>query len=332
MKQYLRKLTLIVADATGNGFDFGDFRVVFSVKRGDFQTPNSLDARVFNLSDKTAKLISGTEFTQVMLSAGYQFPGETGNVGVLFRGTIKQFRQGRINQKDSYVDITAADGDEAYNFAPIFVSIPGGNNQGQIAQQIQSALAAQGINQKITMGYMPNLPPNNLVRGKVLYGMARDEARDFAWANSCKWSIQDGAFTLIPYTSYIAGGAVPLISVATGLLGVPEQTQAGINIKTLLNPNIKIGQLIQLDSQINQFRLGLDLPSQATNPLLATSTVTNQQGLYYVMVANHVGDTRGQDWYSDLVCLAIDATVPSADAINALFKIGPVPIARYGGT
>ena len=26
------------------------------------------------------------------------------------------------------------------------------------------------------------------------------------------------------------------------------------------------------------------------------------------MVADHYGDTRGNDWYSELTCLAIDAT------------------------
>ncbi|MDR3453569.1 MAG: DUF927 domain-containing protein [Rhodoferax sp.] len=35
---------------------------------------------------------------------------------------------------------------------------------------------------------------------------------------------------------------------------------------------------------------------------------TKHDGLYYVMVANHNGDTRGNDWYTDLICLSIDAT------------------------
>ena len=28
-----------------------------------------------------------------------------------------------------------------------------------------------------------------------------------------------------------------------------------------------------------------------------------------MMVAEHHGDTRGQDWYTDMTCLAVDATL-----------------------
>jgi hypothetical protein len=335
--QYLRQLSLVVADNSGAGLDFGTFWCTFTVKRGDKQTPNSLDARIYNLKNATAQKIQKKEFTQVSLSAGYNPTRDSSfKPPLIFQGTIKQFRAGRVNQLDSYVDITAADGDEAYNFAPIFTTVQGGssNQPSQIADQIRGAFAKFSDSQPITNGYQPDYPPNTLTRGKVLYGMARDEAREFAWQNNSKWSIDNGAFTVIPYTSYVPGGPVPLISVATGLIGVPEQTQQGISIRTLLNANYKIGQLIKLDSQINQFRLDVGLLSQANNPQIEAQAILNQQGLYYVMCANHTGDTREQNWYTDLTCLAVDASLASTDATQALF----VPpgaasaIIRYGGT
>jgi hypothetical protein len=36
-------------------------------------------------------------------------------------------------------------------------------------------------------------------------------------------------------------GQVPTISPATGLIGIPEQTQNGISFRCLLNSRIKIG-------------------------------------------------------------------------------------------
>jgi hypothetical protein len=338
-QQYLRQLSLIVANNAGQGIDFGNFWCTFNVKRGDFQTPNSLDARIYNLSKDTANQISRLEFTTISLSAGYP-----GNVGLLFQGNIVQFRQGRVDQLDSYVDITAADSDEAYNFAPISATVPAGTKPGAIADLIRAAFANASSSQAITKGYQPNFTSDGLVRGRVLFGMARNEARVFANQNDCKWSLQDGAVTYIPWVSYIPGGEVPVISVATGLIGTPEQIQGGINIRTLLNPAIKIGQLIRLDSQINQFRFALDLPSQTkVNPFIAqqnqiapnigpnTGNPSDQQGLYYVMVANHTGDTRGQNWYTDMTCLSVDATV-NVDQANALLQTGPNPISRYGGT
>ena len=65
--------------------------------------------------------------------------------------------------------------------------------------------------------------------------------------------------------------------------------------------------------------------------LLPRETVikTNADGLYYVMRANHVGDTRGQDWYTDLLCLSVDATV-TKEAANSMVAIGVVGLNQQG--
>jgi hypothetical protein len=330
---YLRQLSVVVAQANGQGLEFADFRCVFRVRRGDYQTPNSCDLRIYNLATATRNLISGQEFTQISVSAGYP-----GNFGLIFRGNIKQFRKGRVDAKDDYVDITAADSDEAYNFAPIFHSAPAGTKPGGIANALLLAFQGHGLtqaisagSQAITAGFQPTFSQNGCVRGRVLYGMARDESRDFAWSQNCKWSLQDGELTFIPFTSYIAG-QIQVISPSTGLLGVPEQTQQGINIRVQLNPNMKIGQTVSLqNTAINQLRFGLDSASLGSNTFLNQQVLNtaNPSGLYYVMVANHVGDSRGNDWYTDMTCLAVDATIPSADAANALTTLSDDAIKRY---
>jgi hypothetical protein len=321
-QQYLRQFSCVVANSEGKGLEFNPFKVTFAIRRGDLQTPNSCDVRIFNLSDKTAHEIGQKEYTQLAIKAGYE-----GNFALLFQGTIKQFRLGRINQLDSYVDITAADGDEAYNFAPILISSPAGNSQSNIASSLLASMSRFGI----TQGYLPTLPSNQLIRGRVFYGLCRDEYRDFAWTNNCKWSIQDNQVSIIPYTSYIANGTtIPIISVSTGLIGVPEQTQQGISIRTLLNPNYKIGQLVQLTAGVNTFRRTLDLPSQVSNIATALQVQTSADGLYYVMTANHVGDTRGNDWYTNLICLSVDSTIASAEALNVLVAQSQATISRYG--
>jgi hypothetical protein len=320
-QQYLRQFSCVVAKSSGEGLEFNQFKVQFTIRRGDFQTPNSCDVRIFNLSDATAQQIGQNEYTTLSISAGYE-----GNFALIFQGTIKQYRLGRIDQLDSYVDITAADGDEAYNFAPILTSIPSGTNQTGLSNILAGAMSKYNV----TVNYAPTLPSNQLIRGRVMYGLCRDEYRDFAWTNNCKWSLQDNQITLIPYVSYIAGGAIPLISVSTGLIGVPEQTQQGINIRTLLNPNYKIGQLVQLTAGVNTFRRSLDLPSVVSNQATALQVQTSADGLYYVMVANHKGDTRGNDWYTEMVCLSVDSTITSANALSALVAQSAGTIQRYG--
>ena len=67
-QQYLRNLSLVVANPSGDGLELGSLRVVFQIHRGDTTTPNSCDVRVYNLSDATANTVDN-EFTQLALKA-----------------------------------------------------------------------------------------------------------------------------------------------------------------------------------------------------------------------------------------------------------------------
>lgn len=317
VRQYNRKLSLIVGTDT-DGLELSSLRCTFYIARGDLQTPNSADVRIYNVKDETANRIT-KEFTRVVIQGGYE-----GSFGLLFDGTIKQARRGRVDAKDSYIDIVAADGDQAYNFSTIALSLAAGAQPADAVQAFVKAMAAQGI----TQGYVPELSTNGSARGRVYYGMTRDELREWAEVQDALWSIQDGKLVLIPKTSYVPGDT-PLISPSTGLVGVPEQTPNGIEMRVLLNPSIKIGQRVKLDSTVNPFRYGLDVQSQASNALLASSIKTNADGLYYVMVADHSGDTRGNEWYTDLTCLAVDATVPPNMAPRAAIAPEAASIRRY---
>lgn len=326
---YLRKLSMVVATAGGAGLDLSEFRCVFTIRRGDTQTPNTATVRVYNLNSKTAQQVQ-REFTRIAIQVGY---GD-GPLGIVFTGTIKQVRRGRESQLDTYVDVTAADGDEAYNFSTVALSLGAGSTPAQelnsILGQIQITAAAlpqaetsgQGV---IQQGYAPRLSSSGRPRGTVYFGMARKALRRFAATNDCVWSIQDGKLVLIPQTSYIPGAPV-LITPFTGLLGVPEQTQNGLEMSVLMNPQVKIGQLVRLDSTVNQYAYSTDLQSIATNRLLAESvTKLNADGLYYVMRADHFGDSRGDEWLTELTCLAVDATVPKGQAeLSAIAPSGAI--------
>lgn len=336
--QYLRNLSLIVADATGKGLELGALRVTFEVRRGDTQTPNTVDVKVWNLSTATSNALryrGASEFTQLSLKVGYQ--GQP--LAQIFSGSIKQVRTGREDQKNSYIAITAADGDEAYNFAPIALTLAAGNTRQSSVQSMIAfmAKAASGSptgggssGQQVTQGYMPKLDMNQFIRGRVYYGACKDELRAVSDAEDCTWSIQDGQVIFIPRTSYIPAPAV-LITPSNGLIGVPEQTQNGLELRVLLNPNIKIGQAIKLQSvDINQYRYGLDNTSVGTNLSLQKGAAKeNADGLYYVMRAEHFGDTRGNAWYTDLVCLAVDADVTPPTSVQQAAISPANAIPRY---
>lgn len=325
VEQYLRKASLIVGKNNGEAVDLSELRFSFAVRRGDIQTPNSADIRVYNIAKDTADRIvqwlPEPEFTRVIIQAGYE-----GNYGVIFDGEIKQVRRGRESQLDTYIDITAADGDSAYNFAVSILSIQADETGPKdAAKYVLQDMAKFGIER----GYLPDFSGNPLPRGKAIYGMTKDALRNFAKNTNTSWSIQDGKVNFVPLTAYLPGD-VPIISAETGMIGLPEQTQDGIRIKTLLNPSLKIGQMVQLDNASIQLqRYGLSLSARAQADFATQTNHRNLDGFYYVMVADHQGDTRGNAWFSDLICLAIDATVSP----NLLQQTGVSnevgPIKRY---
>lgn len=327
VSQYLRKASLIVYGVDGNALDLSALRFAFAIRRGDIQTPNSADIRVYNVAPNTAKGIQqitpAPEFSRVVVQAGYE-----GNYAVIFDGEIKQVRRGRESQMDTYIDISAADGDSAYNYSVLAMSLAAGaTSPANQVEQIVQGMASNGI----TKGYTPDLSTNNLPRGKAIYGMAKDELRKVAKTTQTSWSIQDGKVNLVPLTAYMPG-EIPVITSKTGMVGLPEQTQNGIKIKLLLNPNIKIGQAIKLDNaSIQQYRYNLALNQQAQNEATTLYNKLDDDGLYYVMIADHNGDTRGNDWYTDITCLAIDASI--APEYIPRFPLGEdyvTSIKRYG--
>lgn len=297
--QYGRKVSLIVGN--DDALDLSDLRFTFRIQRGDIETPNSARIRVYNVSPTTSQRIQ-KEFTRVVLQAGYE-----GNYGIIFDGTIIQVRRGRESQTDTYLDITAADGDSAYNFAVVNTTLAAGST---LTDQVNAACTAMNP-YGVTQGYMPQLPTNSLPRGKVMYGMARDIMRGVSRTAQTVWSIQDGKAVMVPETSYMPG-AVPEITSATGMVGLPEQTANGIKVKMLLNPSVKICSLLHINNaSVQQYERGLRVGQQQTNEKTALENKLDSDGYYYVMLAEHWGDTRGNDWYTEVVCLATDATVVS---------------------
>jgi hypothetical protein len=303
-QQYGRLFSLTVAQRDNMALDLSDFRVQFSTRQTDTQTPNSCVIRVFNLNRDTVQRIQ-KEFTRVTLQAGYP-----DNFGIIFDGTIKQFRRGKLNATDTYLDVLAADGDLPYNYAVVNTSLAAGSTPADRVAAAAKPMEALGATpaQADAMGLTGGVLP----RGKVMYGMSRAHLRDIARTTGTTWSIQNGKVVMIPLEGYLPNEAVVLTS-DTGLIGMPEQTEDGIHATALLNPRLTIGTRVQIaNSSINQL-VGAITEDGQTNVIpydqwkgFTQLATVRDDGLYRVLVAEHSGDTLGTDWYTNIVCLAID--------------------------
>lgn len=319
--QYLRKASLYVlapqTGTTGNNpsayvanpqdvLDLSQFRFRFETKQQDEESPNNCAIRVYNLSQATMDKVR-EEYSRVVIQAGY----EKGPFGVIFDGTIKQFRMGREDNLTTYLDILAADGDIAYNWAVVQQSIRAGSSHADRVNAIIKAMDPHGV----TAGQIIYPDAGGILpRGKVLFGYAKAAMRAQMQTMGSTWSIQNGRVNVIPLDGYLPGEAV-ILTAATGLIGRPEQTQEGIKARCLLNPKIVVGGTVKIDNlSINQTEQQKDaaIPGAqvAYNQYrgLQTFASVTADGLYRVYVAEHRGDTRGQEMYTDIICLTVNPT------------------------
>lgn len=310
--QFPRKAQLVVESQTED-FDLSNMRFKFEVRQSDVETPNNASIRVYNLADETVnKIMSKTpvEFTKVTLQAGYE-----SSYGTLFVGTIKQFRRGRENNIDSYFDILAADSDVAYNFTFINNSLPKGTTSADDVKAIVDAMAIKaGF---LTPGLGGTFPRG---RSKILFGLNRVLMRQAAESVGGSWSIQNGELQVIELTGFLPDVAIDLNS-QSGMIGQPEQTDQGVKIRCLLNPKIKIGGRVHINNKdINittaRGRNALPVGQIPFNQWTAIQYFADisADGFYRVFIAEHIGDTRGHEWYTDLICLFVD---PSSETVPA---------------
>lgn len=315
--QYLRVCTLIVNSESIGGVDLSNLRIKFSVKLSQTPTPNMADIRVYNLEENTAQLLQllstmRSEHVTVLLQAGYQ-----GNYGTIFKGNVVQVIVGRESATDTFIDILAGDGDRAYNFAIVKQSIARGSSQQDQVKAAVTAMSGKGV----TGGATEVQSTFKLPRGKVLYGNAREYLNNVAKNAEYTWSIQEEKINFVKKTSYLPGTQI-VITSQTGMIGTPQQTNQGVNVKCLLNPNIAVGGRILLDNRtIIKQKLDLQQIAALKGDTKAINNLTpralNPDGSYYVLTMEHTGDTRGIEWYSNLVCLNQNTTANPNNSVGS---------------
>lgn len=286
-----------VADQAGNLTE--GLRIRFSVRKADLQAPGQAEITITNLSDETANKIQ-KEYTRIVLEVGYPE-----NLATVFEGEIVQKRKGRENQTDTYLTILAKEGQQAYSHAVVNKTLAAGHTFKDQVDACLEVMKPFGI----TAGYIADLGTMKMPRGRAMFGMARDQLRAICASTATSWSIQGKKLQIVKNDGALPGAAVVLNS-NTGMIGMPTQTMGGIEVRCLINPDIKVGGLVKIDqASIQLQQLTLTQQDQTGAVQQALMPTTDADGLYRVFdIAGH-GDTRGTDWYMDLICVAKSGSI-----------------------
>lgn len=289
--------------------DLSEFRVRFEVRQSDSDTPNNASIRVYNLRPETIQTIA-QQFTKIILEAGYV----NGNKGVIFTGDVKQYRHGKENNTDRYLDIFAADGDSLWVSSTMKTNVPANTPiatyEKTLSDQAGAAIQSADATNKTLAPFGGVVP-----RGRVLHGMARDYLAAYSRTQNCRWFISNGNIVFVSNSSYLASQTIITLNGDTGLVGYPEATNEGIAFRCLLNPNIKLGGRVNLDNKAiittDQLAQGYPNYSSVDFPALLAA-----DGIYRVLVVDFEGDTRGNAWYCNCIALAIQTDRPMQFAVQ----------------
>ncbi len=171
----------------------------------------------------------------VIISAGDSIDG----MGVVFEGTISEGWADLNTQPDSILQITAFSG-LLQKIQPVPPSsYPGTADVAVIMASLATQMGLQfennGVSVKLWTPYFP--------------GTAVEQVRRAADAANINWIIDDTTLAIWPKGGS-RGGAIPVISAETGMVGYPAYNGVGISVTTEFNPTIYFGNTVNVKSDI----------------------------------------------------------------------------------
>jgi len=304
----------VVIGKSGTGLLVENLRIQFEVAKSATPAPNTAIIKIYNLSpDNEAKIKQ--EYDEILLNAGY-----VDSMQMAFRGNIKHvynYREGN----DRIVEIEAADGDKDYRTAVINETLAAGTTQQQLIDRCVGTFT--GGTKK---GYVEP-QSKTLQRGRVVSGNTRSVLDSAARDAGCNWSIQDGQLVMVGVQKMLPNTAI-VIRADTGMLGAPEINEKGITVKCLMNTKILPNCAVQLDNNgIKAKRRKaekLQKPSKRPQASIAGGIQSDDEyieddptqltgqtvrlsndGIYKVIKLTHKGDTRGPDWVTESLTIAL---------------------------
>lgn len=305
------KLTVAVDDTNTVALDLSDFRVRFSISQAVVGKPTTADIFVYNVAQSTVDSIQvptnqavASSRLRVIIEAGYQ-----DDHAIVFQGDLWWKSTGRESETDTFMRLIAATGDRAHQYAVVNASIPKGATQEQVFNVVAKSMSEKGVQ---CDGIPKELATTEkLPRGKVIYRMAASAMQGLADTNNFNWGYGSNGLVAIPKEpSYSLDEDVIVLTSATGLIGRPKLTVNGVELQCLINPRLDVGSLIQIDNRsIQRDAFSTEATADVLKNAATTDAMVSADGVYRVVAREFVGDTRGNEWYANLLAYGVNADV-----------------------
>lgn len=285
---------LMVTNTQG---DDGALRCTFDIEQAANQAYWFADISIYNCVPSMSWVIQKDD--PVTLEAGYQSPGR----GLIFSGRVFQPVWERVNETDYRLTLHCLVGLFEDESGHVSTTIPAGSTYLDAVRQVAREAKPTPIpidkldEEALQKPYPRGVPVSG--RPRSFFDQVAIDNHLQMWMGWSGVNIRSLASeSTVPDVVY-----APPYSEATQtqskqgaarytLIGTPQQTEWGIAFRALLDSKLALGSLVKLENVLTK-RI-LQVPGKIPSPFF-------KDGLYAVARIRHIGDTRGTDWYTEVL-------------------------------
>lgn len=295
---YGRRYRVFVDIGNGDYLDVSDLRCVFEIVKTSYMEANSSILQIYNLNpDDENKLIKQGQ--RIIIEAGYV----GSQYGKIFDGNVIQALRSKEDGVNYVLTLVSMDNDRYTSYGLINVALVAEQSSRQAVQVLANMATIKSEVGNITS--MNTKYP----RGKVMFGMSKDYLNQIAESENNTYYSEDGKINIISIDN-LNENEIKSYGPRNGLIGTPTQSEIGINCTVLLDPYITVNKFFHIDNtKVKGYQY---TPGQPVRPL-------DSEGIYRVVKLKHVGDTRGNDWYTEIEAVTQAGLLPSMIAGNSFY-------------
>ncbi len=256
------------------------------------------DIAIYNCIPEMPRMIQYGDL--VTVSAGYQNPA----AGLIWKGPVLQPLWERVDDTDYRLVLRCVLGLLEDESGQVNVTIPAGMNAYDAVTLVANRAGIQIEYLDPVLKQSGTSPRREVFSGRAsafFFTAAVNQQLDcwLGWngLNICSLAPTDNTPRFVyapPFTSRADVASDDGVTTKYTLIGTPTQTQEGVTFSVLLDSHVEVRSLVKIEQALIErfpYQIGTRPP------------ILDPNGLYVVAGIRHTGDTRGNEWHTELTCI-----------------------------
>jgi hypothetical protein len=298
-----------------NSVKLSGLRVVATIEKRGFPSFDTAEIRVYGVPASIMNQLSSLgvpvpllRYNSVLLEAGDAVNG----MAVVYNGYSNQVWQNFDGAPDTCLQIIGSTGGQAAMQPTPPLSYPNGGDVATILAGIATranwAFENNGVTAKLGPSYFPGTAMDqvhSIARQANIELYIDSGTPPEGTAASGTGTQSPGATLAIWPKGGMRGGAIPIISAQTGLVGYPRVSGWNLQFRSLFNPNLRLGGAVIIQSSLGNPAANVT-PEQAQSAGVPTNTQTGGPSGRWLLTTPLIYDLSSQQqngpWFVDATC------------------------------